>query len=68
MRNAEKFMTILSDDYYQTKKVLMRRMCVASTTIDRYIDENYNDLEFVYVSDGLRGRAKLAVKKKKGVK
>ena len=68
MRNAEKFMTILSDEYYQTKKVLMRRMCVTSTTIDRYIEENYDNLTFVYVSDGRVGRAKLAIKKKKGVK
>ena len=68
MRNAEKFMTILSDEYYQTKKVLTSRMSVTLTTIDRYIDENHNDLEFVYVSDRAVGRAKLAVKKKKGVK
>ena len=68
MRNAEKFMTILSDDYYQTKKGLAHRMGVVTTTIDHYIEKNYDDLEFVYVSDGAVGRAKLAIKKKKGVK
>ena len=68
MRKAEEFMAILSEDYYQTKEVLMRRMGVGLTSIDRYIDENYGNLMFVYVADGLRGRAKLAVKKKKGIK
>ena len=68
MRKAEAFMKILSEDYYQTKEVLMRRMSVGLTSIDRYIDENYDDLTFVYVSDGHPGRAKLAIKKKKGVK
>ena len=66
MRKAEKFMTILSEDYYQTKEVLMGRMGVGLTSIDRYIDENYDNLTFVYVSDGAVGRAKLAIKKKKG--
>ena len=60
-------MTILSDEYYQTKGVLMRRMGVGVSSIDRYIRENYDNLTFVYISDGATGRAKLAIKKKKGV-
>ena len=68
MRKAEKFMKVMSDEYYQTKKVLMKRMGVGLTSIDRYIEENYDDLEFVYISEGAVGRARLAIKKKKEVK
>ena len=68
MRKTEEFMAILSEDYYQFKQTLMFRMGVGLSSIDRYIDENFGNLTFVYVSDGAAGRAKLAVKKKKGVK
>lgn len=66
MSKTEIFMNLLSEDYYQTKEVLMRRMGVGLTSIDRYVAKNYNNLAFVYVSDGGVGRAKLAIKRKKG--
>lgn len=65
MSKTEEFMSVLSEEYYQTKEVLMRRLNVGLTSIDRYVADNYDKLTFVYVSDGGVGRAKLAIKKRK---